>query len=442
MNIQKKKSETIIFLLIFLFVVIFQQLRFYNLGSNHYDTGVELHDTYKIFNGEIQDLLRGHLKLLKLLFSQVFHFNNIYFVSNIFFILQTLSILSPLMFISEYRIKILYLVNPITWNFLLGDFHYDYFLIPIFFLINSFQIKNQNIAIYSYFYGFIKEIFFIFPFLTGIYYFFNYKKIKWLCLSIISLISFSFIYFLIYKNLSFNFEVDGNYIEHKNILRNQLLFFVMIIINFLLLSQNFSSRLFLIQFFSLLLISFIFHIRGQRLGFFSHYYLPFFLILFSNYEILEINKKYTLRVLISIFFLFSASLFPFGYHFIYQDINLSYSYKRIFTKRDNIDFSKYEMANKIVVVSNNFFIPETIKSKKLLSFDNNVKLSDADIIILSKNLISYGDKVCAKIEKCFFKDEYNFKVNLINKYFYLDQDTNKYNIYLKLPKISNNNSKN
>ena len=431
MNIKKKKIEITILFLIFLLVVLFLQLRFYNLSSNHYDTGVELHDTYKIFKGETHDLFRGHFKIIKLPLSQIFQLNNIYFISISFFVLQTLSILSPLFFIGEQKIKALYLINPITWNFLLGDFHYDYFLIPIFFLINSYQKKNQNFALCSYVYGFIKETFFIFPLLTGIYYFFNYRKIKWLCLFIISLISFTFINFLIYKNLSFSFELDGNYIEHKNSLRNQLLFFIMIILNFFLLSQKFSNKLFLIQFFLIFLIYFLFNLKGQRLGFFSHYYLPFFLILFSNYEILKIKKKYNLRVLISIFLLYFTSTFPFGYHFIFKDINLSYSHKRIFTSRDNLDLTKYEFEKKIVIVSNNFLIPETIKSKNLLSFDNNVKLQEADIIILSKKLISFGDKVCTELEECFFRDEYNSKINLINKYFYLDQETEKYNLYLR-----------
>ena len=89
--------------------------------------------------------------------------------------------------------------------------------------------------------------------------------------------------------------------------------------------------------------------------------------------------------MISIFLLYFTSTFPFGYHFIFKDINLSYSHKRIFTSRDNLDLTKYEFEKKIVIVSNNFLIPETIKSKNLLSFDNNVKLQEADIIILSKN---------------------------------------------------------
>lgn len=432
MNIKKKKIEITILFLIFLLVVLFLQLRFYNLSSNHYDTGVELHDTYKIFKGETHDLFRGHFKIIKLPLSQIFQFKDIYFISIFFFILQTLTILSPLFFISERKVKLLYLINPITWNFLLGDFHYDYFIIPLFFLINSFEKKNQNFALFSYLYGFIKESFFIFPLLTGVYYFFCYRKIKWLCLFILSFVSFSFIYYLIYKNLSFSFASDANYIEHKNSFRNQSLFFIMIIINFFLLSQKFSNKLFLIQFFSILLIYFLFNIKGQRLGFFSHYYLPFFLIIFSNYEILKIKKKYNLRILISIFLLYFASIFPFGYHFIFKDINFSYSQKRIFTKRDNVDLSKYDLENKIVIISNNFLIPETIKSKKLLSFDNNVKLNKADMIILSKKLISYGDKTCLDSKRCFFKDEYYLKIDLINKYFYLDQDSKNYKIYLKI----------
>ena len=153
MNIKKKIEITILFL-IFLLVVLFLQLRFYN-SSNHYDTGVELHDTYKIFKAK-HTISLGHFKIIKLPLSQIFQLNNIYFISISFFVLQTLSILSPLFFIGEQKIKALYLINPITWNFLLGDFHYDYFLIPIFFLINSYQKKNQNFALCSYVYGFIK----------------------------------------------------------------------------------------------------------------------------------------------------------------------------------------------------------------------------------------------------------------------------------------------
>jgi len=420
-----KKIEITVLLFIFL------QLRFYNLGSNHFDTGVELHDTYKIFKGEIYDIFRGHFKIIKLPLSQVFQLNDIYFISIFFFVLQTLCILSPLFFLCERKIKILYLMNPITWNFLLGDFHYDYFLIPLFFSISSLQKKNQNYALLTYTYGFIKETFFIFPLLTGIYYFFNYRKIKWLFLFAVSLISFVFIYYLIYRDLSFGFEYDRNIIEYKNNLRNQLLFFIMIMINFFLLSQKLSNKLSLIQFFCILFIYILFNIKGQRLGFFSHYYLPFFLILFSNYDILKIKKKYNLRVLISVFLLYIASAFPLGYHFILKDINLSYSHKRIFTDRDNVDLSKYKLLNKIVIVSNNFLIPETIKSKNLLSFDNNAKLKEADIIILSKKLISFEDKVCSDIDNCFFKDDYNSRLNLINKYFYLDQETEKYKVFIK-----------
>jgi hypothetical protein len=426
-----KKIEITVLLLIFFLVVIFLQLRFYNLGSNHFDTGVELHDTYKIFKGEIYDIFRGHFKIIKLPLSQVFQLNDIYFISIFFFVLQTLCILSPLFFLCERKIKILYLMNPITWNFLLGDFHYDYFLIPLFFSISSLQKKNQNYALLTYTYGFIKETFFIFPLLTGIYYFFNYRKIKWLFLFAVSLISFVFIYYLIYRDLSFGFEYDRNIIEYKNNLRNQLLFFIMIMINFFLLSQKLSNKLSLIQFFCILFIYILFNIKGQRLGFFSHYYLPFFLILFSNYDILKIKKKYNLRVLISVFLLYIASAFPLGYHFILKDINLSYSHKRIFTDRDNVDLSKYKLLNKIVIVSNNFLIPETIKSKNLLSFDNNAKLKEADIIILSKKLISFEDKVCSDIDNCFFKDDYNSRLNLINKYFYLDQETEKYKVFIK-----------
>jgi len=426
-----KKIEITVLLLIFFLVVIFLQLRFYNLGSNHFDTGVELHDTYKIFKGEIYDIFRGHFKIIKLPLSQVFQLNDIYFISIFFFVLQTLCILSPLFFLCERKIKILYLMNPITWNFLLGDFHYDYFLIPLFFSISSLQKKNQNYALLTYTYGFIKETFFIFPLLTGIYYFFNYRKIKWLFLFAVSLISFVFIYYLIYRDLSFGFEYDRNIIEYKNNLRNQLLFFIMIMINFFLLSQKLSNKLSLIQFFCILFIYILFNIKGQRQGFFSHYYLPFFLILFSNYDILKIKKKYNLRVLISVFLLYIASAFPLGYHFILKDINLSYSHKRIFTDRDNVDLSKYKLLNKIVIVSNNFLIPETIKSKNLLSFDNNAKLKEADIIILSKKLISFEDKVCSDIDNCFFKDDYNSRLNLINKYFYLDQETEKYKVFIK-----------
>jgi hypothetical protein len=426
-----KKIETTVILLIFFIVVTFLQLRFYNLGSNHFDTGVELHDTYKIFKGEIYDIFRGHLKIMKLPLSQIFQLNDIYFISIFFFLLQTLSILSPLFFLDEKEIKILYLFNPITWNFLLGDFHYDYLLIPLFFLINSLQEKNQNYALYTYVYGFIKETFFIFPLLTGIYYFFNNRKIKWLFLFLISLISFVFVYYLIYKDLSFSFGTDRNIIKPKNNLIKQLLFFIIIMINFFLISQKLSNKLFLIQFFCILLIYFLFFIKGQRLGFFSHYYLPFLLIIFSNYDKLKIKKKYNLRLLISVFLLFFASVFPLGYHFIFKDLNLSYSHKRIFTDRDNVDLSKYKLENKIIIISNNFLIPETIKSKNLLSFDNNVKLKEADIIILSKKLISFGDNVCSDIDRCFFKDEYKSRINLINKYFYLDQETAKYDVYLK-----------
>ena len=94
---------------------------------------------------------------------------------------------------------------------------------------------------------------------------------------------FNFIYFYLLfnlQNLSFSFELDGNYIEHKNSFRNQLLFFIMIILNFFLLSQNFQINYFN-TIFLIFLIYFLFNLKGQRLGFFSHYYLPFFLILFQ-----------------------------------------------------------------------------------------------------------------------------------------------------------------
>ena len=157
MNIKKKKIEITILFLIFLLVVLFLQLRFYNLSSNHYDTGVELHDTYKIFKGETHDLFRGHFKIIKLPLSQIFQLNNIYFISISFFVLQTLSILNSLFFIGEQdKSTLLNKSNNLELSsrrFSLRLFLNNFFLVSI--------KKNQNFALCSYVCGFIKKLFYI-----------------------------------------------------------------------------------------------------------------------------------------------------------------------------------------------------------------------------------------------------------------------------------------
>ena len=152
------------------------QGRFYNFNANHFDTGVELHDTFRIFVNDYNNFFQGHFKIIKILLAKIFYFENIYLVSLIFFIIQTFCILSPLFFISDFKIRLMYIANPITWNFLLGDFHYDFFLIPFYFILNNLKNKNKNYYLLSFFFGFIKEHFFIFPIIIGIFYYFKEKN--------------------------------------------------------------------------------------------------------------------------------------------------------------------------------------------------------------------------------------------------------------------------
>ena len=128
-------------------VSLAQLLKFLNFNSNIYDTGVEIHNTFKIFNNNFDSLFQGHFKPLQLIFSIIFFIKNLNIEFFIFFFLQSIAILIPVIFFKEFRLRILYLSNPLTWIFLMGDFHYDYFLIPPF-LVIFFYLKNIKKKIY------------------------------------------------------------------------------------------------------------------------------------------------------------------------------------------------------------------------------------------------------------------------------------------------------
>ena len=103
------------------------------------------------------------------------------------------------------------------------------FLIPFYFILNNLKNKNKNYYLLSFFFGFIKEHFFIFPIIIGIFYYFKEKKLQWIILSILSALCFIFIYYLIYNNFSFTFNEQSNEsLEYKNNLLYQLLFFFLI----------------------------------------------------------------------------------------------------------------------------------------------------------------------------------------------------------------------
>jgi hypothetical protein len=431
-----EKSDRFYFFVVIIFLILsityLQYLKFYNYNINHYDTGVELHDTFQIYKKNFSRIFDGHFKIFKFILAPIFNLENIFLVVIIFFIIQTTIIIFPLVILKDFKIKIIYLLNPITWNFLLGDFHYDYFLIPSFFLIFHLAKSNNKYYFLTIFFGLIKEHFYIFPFITGIYLFYKYKKKIWLNLSLISIFFFLLTYFLIYKNFLFNFKSDSSILEEKLIYYSNanIYFFSLLLINFIILGYKFNKIFFLFFFFPFVLIYILFAIKGMRFGFISHYYLPFFLIFFQFYDKKIIKKYFNYRAIISLFLLITLSISPISIFFWIKDINFPFSKSRYYNKLDDdIYYKKFDFENKIIAISNNFLIPNSIKSKTLLSFGEKVDLNKVDYVFISKKGYSYDANFCKSLGSCFFSEQYQFKVLTLNDLFILEFESENYTVY-------------
>ena len=306
------KNINLTIYVILITIPLILQYKFFNYNYNHFDTGIELHDTYRIFLGDINHIFHGHVKLIKLVFVPLFFFGNIYIISFIYFIIQTLCILSPLYFLTNQYLRILFIFNPLTWIFLMGDFHYDYLLIPLFFLIFSLSKKNKNYEFLSILFILIKEHFFIFPFVLGIINYIKYRSFNWLVLSITSLILKLFFLYLIYPDANTNLLENNIVFSSKNINLdysfNGVVFFSLILVNFFLIIPNVKNIFNVSLLIILIVIYFLFYLKGQRLGVFSHYYVPFFVLFFFFYSENLKKKFFKIRLLTSIIFLIVFSI--------------------------------------------------------------------------------------------------------------------------------------
>jgi len=426
------KNNFIFYIILFLSTALLQ-LKFYNFNNNHFDTGIEIHDTYRVFSGDINHLFSGHIKLIKIFFLPVFYFDNILIISFFFFFIKTACVLSPLYFFKKIKIKILYIINPITWNFLLGDFVYDYLLIPLFFFTFHHSKKNINYQFLSLSFLFIKETFFIFPFILGLINYFRLKDKKWIFLTLLALILkilfFNKIYLEGKSGGVMSFLPNTTIASHVDY--SILIFFILLAVNYIIIFPNFKNRFSIVCSVILLIIYLFFSFYNQRLSIFSHYHLPFFLILFTFYCKKKINYffKYKIATLILFNFLFSISF-----------ISLSFwktdpvkTYSRIsYIKNFNQERIHYiNFREKKIAISNSFLLPETILSKKLISFAPDINLYDLDYVIISKKYISYGDKICFKKEECSFLMDYEKAISNMLQSFIKIKEYRNYTIYQK-----------
>lgn len=433
MNKIEYKFYTVL-IVIFLTITFLQFNKFYNFNYNHFDLGVELHDTYQVFIGNFENIFQGHIKPLKLVLALIFYLDNIYLEFLLFSIIQSFLILSPIFFLKKNILNILYLSNPVTWIFLLGDFHYDFFLIPMFFFTFYLGEKNTKYYFFSIFFGLVKEVYLIFPFMIGLYFYFKKKEYYFLLLTFLSGVFFLIFYYIIFGNLNLNFH--NEYSRQEQILSfniKSLYFYLLICINIILLKFNYKNKLFLLFFFTLIPIYFAFSLNGFRLGFFSHYHLPYFIILFFFADCEKLSQNYKFRVIFSILILSFISVSPVSYFFWSKKIDFPFSVERYFEKLDDKKYiySQLNLKEKKVAISNNFLIPHTIKSKKLLSFDMHLNLKNIDYVILSKKVVSLGASTCINLNNCFFEDRYNLKYKELKDNFQLIFESDNYNIFEK-----------
>lgn len=427
---------------IFIFIAIISistllQFKFINLNFNHFDTGIELHDTYKAFKHDFSHIFFGHVKLIKIIFFPLFLIDNIYIISYLYFFIQTTCILSPLFFFKNNIIKLIYILNPITSNFLFGDFHYDYLLIPIFFLVFYLSKKNKNYEFLSYFFILIKETFFIFPFILGIINFIETKNRNWLFLSICSLVTK-----LLFLNQIYNFSLGiGNIgiFNHPNIINyfsfNNYVFFLMLLINFILIRIDTKNKFAILSSIIIFFVYLIFSLNNQRLGAFSHYYLPFFLILFNFFCEKKLINHLKFKIITLIFLNIFSSISITSYFFWKTSPIKTYSSKSYVINFNNQTFKEVDFKNSSLMISNSFLIPETILSKNLYSLGINFKsIKDVNYIILSKKYISFDDKICFELVNCPIKDQYNNMLRYVKKNFQLDKEFENYIFFKKIIK--------
>jgi len=428
----KKVSEYYFFLFILFLITSLLQLKFYNLNYNHFDTGIEIHDTFRFFSGDFNHLFSGHIKLIKILFLPFFYFDNIYLISFFYFVVQTFCILCPLLFFNENDIKFLYLINPITWNFLLGGFHYDYLLIPIFFFTFYFSKKNKNYDFLSLTFLLVKETFFIFPFILGICNYIETKQKRWIFLSISALVLKVIFFYLIYiktnslNNINIFSQSDlTSHIDQANIFFFILLFLYIFIFR-IKKSKNYFPFLSILV---LIIIYLYFSFHNQRLNIFSHYYLPFFVLFFCFYCPIKLKKFYYQKIGLIIIcnIIFSISFISISFWKISQVKTYSFmSYIKNFNQ-DRVKDINFK--NKKISISNSFLIPETLLAEKLKSFDSTTNLEEFDYVIISKKNISYGDQICFDEINCHIISEYNNQIKNLKKKYYESKDFKNYIIY-------------
>ena len=424
------------FLFIFFIATIFLYFKYKNNLFSFYDTGYYFSKIYLDYKQLINSIKNNNFSIFEIPFFSIVKFLNF---ANIFFILQIkiLFILSLLLFKNQSFITlIVYVLFPSTWIYILGEFHIDYFSIPIFYLLfrrvdihkNIFQ--NKSILLILFILISIKSIYISFIFgillyqlsgrpINDILYDKKIYIITFLILTyIISLIALKYI------NLDDIFELI---LKRKKLFDlNSLISYLIIITLFFHLFFRFNKKFLIIVPYLLFLLFFGLENYNK---YYNHYLMP--IIIYGIYSIndylINTNKnniKSLIIIGVSFFFhvIFSFSPISIGF---YSKINYLNSFESLLNDDRSMEindikkiFEDKNIKNKKILISNNI-ISEKILDNEINILDQKNYKNKFDYILIKKEPIVFlGDKKCKEYRlKCKMNDKIYNEIKLIYNYF-------------------------
>jgi len=459
-----KKNKIFFFLFTFFSLTNFG--KYYFLQTNFYDFGLFLNDLYKIYNGELENLIFPYISIFKFFFSKIFWISKEY-TPYILISIKSLILASPILIFKQREERIIYAIFLPLHYFSFFNYNLDYLFVPLS-LIFFYKIKNIKYIYFFFFTSYlIKSTISFYLFFYLIYYYIKTKDLKnFLIIKIILIIGFIYSLNVIYSYKIFS-EHSDFYLYKNQITENFLLNI------FFILKENFSSNLNIFLFSTIIIILILFGINTQKNLLYIFFIPHFFFIAFGSEQFGKINNHYLIPIFAPIFISFIRN------YKNYKILNLSviifmlisfnpYPFSIVnLTWKNNLSLDNYlnedhkikseilkitDIENKIISVENSLNYYPLYLANNLFSFplavnkvhtkktNNIIKEFRADYVIIKNinsnikrkfyndlSLCNYSYNNCHNTE---IKYKYINQIKLLNK-FYDKINNNGYVIYKK-----------
>jgi hypothetical protein len=407
---------------IFLFFNLY--LRFINSNLGFLDFGSEIFNTKKIFDYNFDFFIKGHIKIIQLVFFPIFYINNYEIIGVIFIFTKVILIFFVLLFFLSKKLNFFYILFcPLLWIIGMFDFNYDIILIPTYILVFELSKKNLKYFYFSLLFGLVKEQFFIISFLIG---FFLLLKKQFKIGFYLIFINFFFailFFFILFKG---NFYQTFQYLNPNDFslvnFYESLPFFFILIVYLFIISHKFNIHIFI---FYCLIIIYFFISFFHKINLISHYSIPYlaplFYLLAENSRMKNFfhEKKYNIMLNILLFFFnFSLSISPLSFWF-WNDNYKYYNYKSMMSYSEKNNFEKYistiDFNNKNLILQNNFFHFSFLGANSIDIFPNTSTKENTLIVISLLREKFFYDKRC-NIDDHICHSYYNIEYLIKNNY--------------------------